>query len=1089
MSLSAVTQEAPRSMPGRSFSFRTRLVLLLAATVVAFSVGTAVASADFGFVPGTFSMQGCTDPTDPTCAVADNQAGAHPGALVTQFSVNTTSIGGVEVPDAEAADLEVTLAAGVTANPQAVPQCTDSEFGFSTKKAGLVGACPADTQVGVLDADVYSGSIVGGGEDEPIVVPIYNVTPDPGQAATFGGVLPFGNGPLKIEGGLNPATDSEDVTINNLPAGLALIDESLVLWGAPQEQNACAPSNPNPPATDSEDGTPNCPSTTADEAFITNPPSCGPVTQPATISADAYVDPDATATAHDEATAARTSWVSTSYTPVAQTGCAAEPTAASTLSVSPIDATDTVQGSVPADSPTGLLVGLTFSQDSSPADLATSPLQNASVTLPVGFSINPAAGSTIEACTDAQFGLNTSNPITCPDSSEVGNVALTSPDLPGALTGSVYLGSQQPGDPFRIFIDASSPSAGVDIRLTGSISSDPSNGQLTTTLSNLPQLQVSSFQLAFSGSLAGGASDVLASPLDCGTGTVQTSLAPWSGGTAAAPGATLTTDADGKGGACPKQLPFTPSTAVVPQTTQAGAFSPLTVAFTRAPQQPFLSGVSVVLPPGLTGLISSVPLCSSADAAAGTCPASSQVGSATVAAGVGPNPVSVSGSVYLAGPYTANGVTYPFSLSIVVPVAVGPFNFGTEIEQAGISVDPTDAHLTTVTTLPTMQSFVVGPNASYPPASCPANTTAGCQGLLLRIRSVVLSLNRTGFILNPTSCAVLSGSSTLSGVDAVAATAASLTAPLSAQFAGCAALPFSPVLTVTAPSATAATSGTTGAGVDIKLTQSPGQSDLKTVAITLPSAFSARLTTVSGACPAATYAANSASCPASSQVGTAVAVTPLLPGSLTGTAYLVSSASVGLPNIDVVLHDDGVTFNLSVAIALTANGLVSSLTSPDVPISSFDLDLPPGPHSALAATKSLCSGTLSAPATLNAQTGAQLKLTPVIKVTGCPVVSSIKLVRVPVLRHAYKQGVLKLSVKAPAAGRLSVSGSGTSLHKVVYDHVSKASTVTLSAKLSRIGLARLRKHHQLKLILRVGFLPTSHQLSTAKTYVTINLRS
>ena len=55
--------------------------------------------------------------------------------------------------------------------------------------------------------------------------------------------------------------------------------------------------------------------------------------------------------------------------------------------------------------------------------------------------------------------------------SQVGTVTITSPDIPDPLTGNVYLGAQAPNDPFRIFIDASGD--GVDIRLLGSITSDP----------------------------------------------------------------------------------------------------------------------------------------------------------------------------------------------------------------------------------------------------------------------------------------------------------------------------------------------------------------------------------------------------------------------------------------------------------------------------------------------------------------------------------------------------------------------------------------------------------------------------------------
>lgn len=1095
----------------RSLAVVARLAALLVATSAALSVSTAVASADFGFEPGAtgFAIQSCMQ-TDGTCATPDDQAGGHPGSLVTTMVFNQSNVGGVQVPDGDLADLTVTLPSGLTADPQAVPACKNdsTQFLFGSKKAGLVGGCPADTQIGLLVVDLETGGSVY--PNTPIE--IYNLTPGPGQPALFGGILPVIKKPIYLVGGVDAATGSEYVTVSNIPAGFYILDQTLTLWGAPEEQNACSPtgqeSSQYPPSQFASDGvTPNCGNT--DNAFITNPPTCSPAVPPAsntaTVSGDAYVDPTGTGSAGDESTAARTPSVSgTPYAFPVMTDCAAEPTESASMTTSPLDASGNPQASVAADSPTGLQVGLTFSQDSNPADIAPSPLQSASVVLPAGFSINPAAvdpnvARPLVACTDAQFDASdTSSPITCPGAnasdpttSQVGTVSITSPDITDPLTGNVYLATQTAGNPFRIFIDASAD--GVDIRLIGSISSDPTTGQLTTTLDNLPQLPVSGFQLSFAGSPSTATPAgspiptpaVLASPLDCGTGTVQASLAPWSGNPVSQATATLTTDADGHGGPCPSTLPFAPVTSVAPASTQAGAFSALTVGFSRAPQQPFLQKVKLTLPPGLTGLISSVPLCSSGAAAAGSCPTSSLVGTVAVAAGAGPNTVTVNGPVYLAGPYTdPSGTSYPFSLSIVVPVSVGPFNFGTQVEQAGISVDPVDAHLTTVTSLPLTQSFQVGAGASTPPQTCPAGTTAGCEGLLLRIRSVSLSLNRPNFILNPTSCASLGGSSTLGGADPFAGTTSSSTVALGAQFTGCSALPFAPKLTVSAPAATPATAGTTGAGVEIKLTQGSGQSNTKTVALTLPSALSVRLSTANGACPAATYAAGASKCPAGSQVGTVTAVTPLLPGSLTGPAYLVSQGSAGLPNLDVVLSGDGVTFDLAVAIAITPTGVTSSLTAPDVPISSFDLDLPASAHSAFSATESLCSASsLSAAATISSQSGVMLKQSIPVSVTGCAAPE------VAVLKHSYKKGTVMLSVKAPDPGRLSASGSGFSLRGWVFRRVTKATTTTLSVPLSHRALRRLRKSHRLKLIIRVGFLPRSNHISPSRTFVTINLRS
>src|SRR5205085_11541330 len=136
------------------------------------------------------------------------------------------------------------------------------------------------------------------------------------------------------------------------------------------------------------------------------------------------------------------------------------------------------------------------------------------------------------------------------------------------------------------------------------------------------------------------------------------------------------------------------------------------------------------------------------------------------------------------------------------------------------------------------------------------------------------------------------------------------------------------------------------------------------------------LTTLQKACPDAPFAANPASCPAASVVGTGTAVTPVLKAPLTGPAYLVSHAGAAFPDLMIVLQGEGITLDLLGNTDIKKGITISSFnTVPDAPISTFDLVLPEGPHSALAAYGNLCKAKLNMPTALTGQNGAVIRQT------------------------------------------------------------------------------------------------------------------
>ena len=168
------------------------------------------------------------------------------------------------------------------------------------------------------------------------------------------------------------------------------------------------------------------------------------------------------------------------------------------------------------------------------------------------------------------------------------------------------------------------------------------------------------------------------------------------------------------------------------------------------------------------------------------------------------------------------------------------------------------------------------------------------------------------------------------------------------------------------------------------------QANIRSVAVTLPKQLPSRLTTIQQACPEATFAANPASCPAGSNIGTATASTPVLASPVTGPAYLVSHGGAAFPDVVLVLQGEGITLDLVGSINIKKQRHEQRVRQRARRADQlFELKLPEGPHSGLAAVLpakakgSLCGSSLTMPTTLTGQNGAQVKQNTKIAVTGC----------------------------------------------------------------------------------------------------------
>jgi hypothetical protein len=148
-------------------------------------------------------------------------------------------------------------------------------------------------------------------------------------------------------------------------------------------------------------------------------------------------------------------------------------------------------------------------------------------------------------------------------------------------------------------------------------------------------------------------------------------------------------------------------------------------------------------------------------------------------------------------------------------------------------------------------------------------------------------------------------------------------------------------------------------------------------------------------------------------------------------------------------------------------------TTPDVPVSSVTVNLPTGPHSALAAYGDLCARPLVMPTTITGQNGKVVKQNTKIVVGGCSV---------RIVGHKVVGNTAYLTVRTPAAGRISGSGSG--LATVSRRLSSATAAATLKVSLSRAGRNR---HRPFRVRVRVGFVPTKKgPHSTA--FVTLTFR-
>ncbi|MFI5003995.1 MAG: hypothetical protein ACHQE6_03170 [Solirubrobacterales bacterium] len=895
-------------MRGRPVEMLAALASLLILLVFAAS-----ATADEGF-----GIESLTNRLESAGAPA-RQAGSHPDSMTTTIVFNhhkSSALAGTGfAPDGNPRWLEVNLPPGLLVNPTAtLERCTEEELVTTGKHIEGQAECPPGAAVGEILAFTEIGAL-------PATV--YNMVPPPGVPADFGFNL----------------------------LGLTVVHlEGRVQAGGGYHISAYAPEIIQRDGVYSATVTLNgFPNGATGKPLLRMPTSCG-----------------GTLTVAAEAESWQGEHAFLSFAPFDGEGHTLTVTGCGRLGFRP--ELRVLPSTRMADAPSGLSVELSVPQEGADG-LAQADLKEAVIALPPGFTVSPASAAGLGACSPAQIKLSTQERPECPPSSRVGSVEIVTPLLgpERPLHGSIYL-AQQGENPFHdlLALYLVAEVANVVLKVPGEVTLDATTGQITTRFGQdpvngdyLPQLPFSHLRV----DLFGGSRAPLSTPHQCGTYTVTSRLTPWSApesGPPATPGASFAIDE----GCHPPA--FAPTLLAGTESNRAGAFSPFLTTLRREDGEGEFGRIQVKLPPGLLANIASVALCGEPQAELGECPAASRIGHVTTGVGPGPDPLYVSGEVFLTGPY--NGA--PYGLTIEVPAIAGPFDLDLEgrpvVVRAAISVDRHTA-TATVTTDPLPQII---------------------QGVPLQVRVANVTIDRPGFTFNPTSCAPMA-------IAGEATSTLGQSAPLTSRFqaADCASLAFKPKFTV---STSGHTSRKNGASLDAKLSypadrsqigQQGREANIAVVKVSLPKQLPSRLTTLHKACVAATFEANPAACPPASAVGVVKVSTPVLPVTLTGPVYFVSHGGEAFPSLVIMLQGDGVRVDLTAATFISKAGVTSSTfkTVPDVPFNAFELYLPPGQYSALAANGNLCRAKLAMPTAFVAQNGAEIHQSTPIAVRGCPV--------------------------------------------------------------------------------------------------------
>ena len=384
------------------------------------------------------------------------------------------------------------------------------------------------------------------------------------------------------------------------------------------------------------------------------------------------------------------------------------------------------------------------------------------------------------------------------------------------------------------------------------------------------------------------------------------------------------------------------SFTATPSTTLAGGHPNFTTSasFSYSNGTDDLRSVNVDLPPGLLGNPRAVPHCTVAQLNSDSCPAGSRVGTTSVTAKIDlplVPPVTSSGDVYVVDPLgneparigmvvrPVGGLLGKFAMSGAARVHV-PGDFG-------LSVRFDDLPRT------------------LPPLAGVVRVPVTIQGLRLTLNGLV-SGGAAAFMTNPTSCQAATtrfqATSYESGTPSGRSSSFTPT--------DCAGVPFKPALAFALYTQRANTPAPLLAAVTLPSQEIPRrQGHIRQSAVVLPRGMSINPQALVGLTPCTDAQLNTDSaapetCPASSKVGAAVMVTPLL-GTVVGSVYFGQGTATAPLRIFITAKvTQTQTAKLIGVNQLGADGsIVTTLSNlPQTPLDAFVLGFFGGPTGLLA---------------------------------------------------------------------------------------------------------------------------------------------